>query len=287
MKAGLAIRDFLIGSAQLLLSLVKILFISKWFVKFPEKKGTSIAFLANGPSLHTALKKMKADGMPENIMVSNFFCKSDLYETLKPNYYIFCDAAFISPSDVRPEIREFYRDLFRKTSWDLVFFVPFVYLKAAEKCIRDLNLSNPHIRLHGYNMTNFNGDNWFNYAFFKWKLGMPRPTTVAAPALMMCLNLGFKSIRIAGIDLNQHQDIRVNEDNKLMLRSVHFYSKEETIIPFYKNKEEGRFYSVSEIFLIFHRFFYSFDIIAKFAAKQGAEIVNYSKESFLDQFKKI
>lgn len=286
MKIGLAIRNALIGLAQFLLSFMKIIFVSKWFAKFPAKKGNEIAVLANGPSLNTALERMKADGMPENIMVTNFFCKSDLYVTLKPNYYIFCDVAFVL-TDERPEIRAFYTDLFEKTTWNIVFFVPFIYLEKVQNCINKLNLSNPLIQLHGYNVTNFNGDNWFNYSFFKWKLGMPRPTTVATPALMVCINMGYQSIKIAGIDLNQHQDILIDENNRLMLRSVHFYSKEEIITPFYKNKETKQVYSSSEIFLIFHRFIYSFDIIAKFAVKQGAEIVNYSKESFLDQFKKV
>jgi hypothetical protein len=287
MKFALAFRNGLISIAQFNLSFLKILFLSKWFQKLPEKRGVKIAYLANGPSLNQAVEKMKENGPFENIVVSNLFCKSDLYTELKPNFYIICDPAFSTLSANHPEIESFYKELFLKTSWDITFFIPFQFLKGVRGIISQLNLSNEFIQICGYNNVNFNGDNWFNYLFFKWRLGMPRPTTVAVPGLMLCIQMGYKHIEIAGIDLNQHQDIYIDQDNRLMLRSVHFYSKEETIVPFYKNRLKNETFKTSEIFSIFHHFFYSFDIIAKFATNQEVEVVNYSSESFLDQFKKV
>ncbi len=266
---------------------VKIIFLSKWSSPLPEKNGDKIAFLANGPSLPEALEKMKSEGLPENIMVANFFCNSELFLELKPNFYIFCDPLFSRLSDEDPHVEQFYRTLYQKTAWDMVLFVPVRFRKAINKILKQLELSNSKIRIYHYNSTNFNGDNKLNYWFFKHRLGMPRPTTVAVPGLMTCIWMGYKSVEIAGIDLNQHQDITVTKSNELMLRSVHFYSQEEKLVPFYKNKKKNQLYSSSEIFLIFHYFFYSFDIIAKFASTQAVEIVNYSDKSFLDQFKKI
>jgi len=266
---------------------IKIVFLSKWSSPLPKKNGDKIAFLANGPSLPKALEKMKSDGLPENIMVANFFCFSELFFDLKPNYYIVCDPLFSELSDENPKIKEFYQILYQKTTWNMVLFVPVKFRKAINEIIVKLKLSNPNISIYHYNSTNFNGDNKLNYWFFKRRLGMPRPTTVAVPGLMLCIWMGYESVQIAGIDLNQHQDIVVTKSNELMLRSVHFYSQEEHLVPFYKNKNEKQLYNSSEIFLIFHYYFYSFDIIAKFADTLAVEIINYSDKSFLDQFKKI
>lgn len=285
-KLALFIRRFLVASAQFTLSIFKIIFLSKWNVKVPERKGTKVAVLANGPSLEKALSIIEEEGGLENIMVTNYFCRSELYDKLKPNYYVVCDPIYTKLTDEYPDVKKFYTDLYGKTNWDLTFFVPFSYLRKVRDVINELNLSNPHIQLMGYNVVNFNGDNWFNHLFFKRKLGMPRPTTVAVPAMMLCIQMGYTKIQIAGIDLNQHRDLVVDQSNRLLIKTSHFYSNEETLTPFYKNKKEDLTFSSSEIFLIFHRFFYSFDIIAKFARNQGIEIVNYSKESFLDQFKK-
>lgn len=266
---------------------VKIIFLSKWSSSLPEKNGDKIAFLANGPSLPQALEKMKIDGLPENIMVANFFCDSELFHELKPNFYIFCDPLFSRLSKEHPHVEEFYKALYQKTKWDMVLFVPLRFKKGINKIVQQLELSNPNIRICHYNSTNFNGDNKLNYWFFKHRLGMPRPTTVAVPGLMTCIWMGYKNIEIAGIDLNQHKDIIITESNELMIRSVHFYSQEEKLVPYYKNKKKNELFSSSEIFLIFHYMFYSFDIVAKFASKQKVEILNYSEKSFLDRFKKI
>ncbi len=287
MKPAMLLRDFLIAVSRFSLSFSKVLVLSRFRTKIPEKSGNEIAVFANGPSLNEAIEKMRSEGMPENIVVTNFFCKSDLYTDLKPNFYVICDPVFTSLSDDMPAIREFYIQLFEKTTWELTFFIPFRYRKAIRRILDELQLSNPNIRFNYYNNVNFNGDHWFNYLFFQWKLGMPRPTTVAVPALMMCLHMGYKTIKIAGIDLNQHQDIVIDKDNRLMIRSKHFYSQQETLVPFFKNRKENKTFSSSEIFLIFHNFFYSFDIIAKFARRQQIAIINYSEASFLDQFKKV
>lgn len=287
MKFILAIQRFLNALSQFALSCCKIVFLSKWNTKLPKATGKSIAVLANGPSLQEGLAKLKADGMSENIIVSNFFCQTALYEELKPNYYLICDDIFAHLSEEYPNVEQFYKDLYRKTTWDLVFFIPARFHKRIMKLVADLELSNPKIRYYSYNNVNFNGDYQLNYFLFKTRLGMPRPTTVAVPALMQCIHLGFKNISLVGIDLNQHLDLYMNEDNVMYLKVKHFYSGEEPVLtPYFKNKKKNIAYSSSEMFLIFHYFFYSFDIIAKFAAKRNVEIINYSRESFLDQFKK-
>lgn len=253
----------------------------------PANQGLKIAVLANGPSLNEALSIIQNEGDLENIMVTNYFCKSDLYDKLRPNYYVICDPVYTKLTTEYPEVKKFYTDLYEKTTWELNFFVPFSYLKKIRSILEELKLSNNNIQLVGYNMVNFNGDNWFNYLFFKRKLGMPRPTTVAVPAMMMCIQMGYTNIQLAGIDLNLHKDLVVDQSNRLLIKTSHFYSNEGTLTPFYKDKKNNLTFSMSEIFWIFHNFFYSFDIIAKFARNQGIEIINYSKESFLDQFKKV
>lgn len=286
-KLALLIQGFLMACSQFTISVCKAIFLSKWNVKVPVRKGEKIAVLANGPSLEEALSLMDQKGKLENILVTNYFCQSDLFDQLKPNYYVICDPIFTKLTDEYPDVEKFYMDLYEKTNWELNFFIPFTHLKKIRAIIHEMKLTNKNIHLFGYNAVNFNGDNWFNYLLFRKKLGMPRPTTVAIPAMMMCIQMGYTNIQIGGIDLNQHLDLVVDQSNRLLIKKTHFYSKEDSLTPYYKNKKENLTFSCSEIFLIFHRFFYSFDIIAKFARNRGVEIVNYSRQSFLDQFKKV
>ena len=67
------IRDFVNSCINVLAALFKILLLSKFKLKLPAIKNGDIAFLANGPSLTSALKKMEKEGVPANLMVTNFF----------------------------------------------------------------------------------------------------------------------------------------------------------------------------------------------------------------------
>jgi hypothetical protein len=281
------IRDFIKSLINLFISLFKILLLAKFKVKFPKSENDTIAFLANGPSLNEALVKIKKNGLPKDIMVTNFFINTDLFHELKPNNYVICDPLFnYSGFQHDDRIKKFYKDLF-STNWHINFFIPFRFKKDYEKIKTELNISNSNIICYCYNDTNLNGRSNFTLSLMRKKLGIPRPTTVAIPSVFNCMHMGYKKIIIAGIDLNQHLDIKVGTDNTLKLKSKHFYSDgKEVYQPWYKDHINKITYKTSEIFLIFYRFFYSFDILADYAKKYKHEIINYSDNSFLDQFKK-
>lgn len=284
------LRDGINGFLQFWLTLAKLVLFSKWNVKLPTPKGNRIAYLANGPSLPSCIEKMKQQGgLPENIMVSNLFSRTDLFDQLQPNYYLICDPALSSHFSVmgNEAWKDFYVQLYAKTTWELVFFVPFKYRKQVQWIIKDLKLSNDNISICYYNSVNFNGNYWFNFPLFNANLGIPRPTTVAVPALMLCLGMGFKEIELGGLDLNMHQDLVLSNDNVVNMRLVHFYTKQESIAPYYKTPEKKEIFTMSEIFRHFHFVFFSFEIVAKFARKKGAKVRNFSKDSFLDQFERM
>lgn len=284
-----SIRDLLKSFINTLIALFKVLIMSRFNIKLPQKRGKEIAFFANGASLNEALKKIKQEGLPQNIMVTNFFCNSDYFYELKPNHYTICDPLFKYKGFKEDNrVAEFYNILFN-VDWDIALFIPFFFKKDIQRIIKDGGFNNGKIKIYYYNSVNFNGNNSFLLKLIKLKLGIPRPTTVAVPALVNCMHIGYTDIKIAGVDLNHHESIKVSKENTLQIKSKHFYNNEETEIyqPWYKDKTKGITYKTSEIFLVFHHFFYSFDVLSNFADKYNVKIVNYSEESYLDQFKKV
>ena len=222
-------------------------------------------------------------------MVTNFFCHSDYFNALKPNYYTICDPLFkYKGYQDNENVSLFYKTLFA-VDWEIVLFIPFFFKKDIKRIVEEGNFSNEKVKIQYYNSVNFNGKSAILLTLIKLRLGIPRPTTVAVPALINCMHMGYDNIKIAGIDLNHHEGIRVSKDNVLQIKSKHFYNKEETesYQPWYSDKSKGITYKTSDIFLIFHHFFYSFDVVADFAKKYKINVENYSETSYLDQFKKV
>lgn len=284
------LSNYLVTIANIFISLLKIILRSRFKTTFPEKKGNSIAFFANGPSLNQAIEKLKSqkNGLPYNIMVTNFFINSPEFNELKPNHYILCDPDFNFNGFTKVSyIKKFYIDLFA-VEWEVNLFVPFSFKKSILQIKQILNIRKTNVNIFYYNDTNLVGKDSFTLKLIKMKLGISRPTTVSVPAIHMCMYLGYTDIIIGGIDLNQHLDIKVDKSNTLLIKSRHFYSNgEEVFEPWYKNSYSKETFKTSEAFLIFYRFFNSFDIIAIYAKKYKYTITNYSESSYLDQFKKI
>jgi hypothetical protein len=117
---------------------------------------------------------------------------------------------------------------------------------------------------------------------------MPSPTSVAVPAMMLGISMGYKRLNITGVSHNFHQDIVVTQENKLMIRFLHFYDKGEQVSykPFLKtDHKEG--YRISEFFMILHKMFKSYEYVALFAKRRSVTVINYTRDSFIDQFTKF
>lgn len=265
---------------------IKLIFMTKFYSKIPKVKGDSIAYLANGPSLNANIDRLIADNGTDHIMVSNFFYKSSIFQNLKPKYYTICDPSFqYFEIDF---IAEFFTELYRIVNWEMILFVPNFYKKIIQMNIRSKGIFNDKISIVGYNSVNFNGDNPFIYYLFGKNFGIPSPTTVAIPSIMLGISMGFKKINIVGIDLDMHQNIIVNSENMVKIADSHFYDKNEnrTYSPFYKNTIEKRTFKITETFHTFYKMFLSFDSVRNFAHRKKVKILNYSEHSYLDQFKK-
>ena len=185
--------------------------------------------------------------------------------------------------------KNFYVDLFRIVNWELYLFVPYVFKKDINNIIKCFDLHNDFIKILHYNSINFNIDNFIVNKLFDLKLGIPSPSTVAVPSVMLGIFMGYKNIGIAGVDMNMHQKIIVGKDNILKIVDDHFYDITKVVDarPFYRETAEKITFTSAEIFLVFHKMLKSFDAIGKYARYRNVKIVNYSKESFLDQFDKM
>lgn len=272
------------------IAIIKILFFAKFNLKRPKINGKTAIYLANGTSLNETIERMKTEIDCSNIVVSNFFCRSDFFTDLKPNYYIICDPAFCLKEPINDNFKNFYLEFYKTVTWPLSFFIPINFKKDFLRIEKTLGLKNDNISVYYFNLNALRGSHSLILFLFSQRLGMPSSTSVAIPALMQTINLGFTNIYISGIDLDVHNQIRVSEDNVVEFKSVHFYTKDESeikYIPYYTNPSRTSVFSSTDTFRIFYKRLESFDIIAKYAKYKKVEILNYSKNSFLDQFRKI
>ncbi len=275
-------------SFQSLMSIVKVILLSRWYVKLPRGKTADCIILANGPSLGKTLEEKigfitKGD---KEIFVVNYFINSPFYEKIKPQYYVLNAPEFWIDTTTEMHKRKrkkLFEDLNAKTNWDMKIFVPFEAGKT--KLWKNLFDKNKHIEVVYYNKTPVEGLRWVNNLLFKYNLGMPRPYNVLIPSIFLALNMGFKTIYLFGADHSWHEEIRVDEKNTVLVNHQHFYDNSSQIKPMYHL--DGKEYYIHDVFRKLYLAFKGYFVLKDYAGSLGAKILNASEKSYIDAFEKI
>lgn len=283
----LKIQDIIGSAVNIVLSLLRILILSKFSLKIPKKKSDTIYVLGNGPSLNETLsdafEKLKA----EPCFAVNNFAFSSFYEVLKPSYYLISAPEYFMekpPTQFHIDAREkLFKELVEKTSWELSFIVPGL---ASKTSFWKESLSrNPNIKIFYFNNTPVEGPEWFTNYIFSKGLGMPRPHNVLIPAIFMSINMGFNKILVFGADHSWHEDVRVDENNEMTVDHKHFYDDghKRGVM----HKLDGQKYYFHDLLRKLYLAFKGHFILNKYAAHRQAKILNASKKSYIDAFEKI
>jgi hypothetical protein len=274
---------------QTVISILKIFFLSGNVKQFPEAQSDSISILANGPSLKSSLQKFSEYFKNTTCFCVNNFSSSEEYEVIKPSYYLFLDPAFFEYDEAKhehPDIAAALRNLELKTKWPLNLFIPrkgkkSMYLKILQE-------RNPNIHVYYINYTVVKGFTFFTHFSFKKNFGMPRCTNVLGGCIFLALNMGYKEIYFFGADHSWHEELRMTDDNTLLIKDFHFNDKSEDVKEhkLYESVERKQAIGIYRAFWWIYKTFQDYIYISEYAKKIDAEVYNASDKSYIDAFER-
>ncbi len=280
---------FFENSLQPVVSVVKVLLLSKFGLPRFSNQKQNASILGNGPSLNQALAD-NLDFLKEtDIYCVNLFALSTVYASLKPQNYVLLDPAFFmfsEQNDGRQDIKKTFDAITEQTDWSMRLFVP-----ARSKnsyIVKKLKQERPNIQICFFNYTIVRGFPAFRHWFFKHNLGMPQCQNILAASLYVALLQDYKNVYLFGADHSWHEEIRITEQNEFEMRQVHFYDnasnvKHEKVIDV-RNNSRPRLHAQ---FLSLHKVFYSYEILGAFAKSRNINVLNASKKTYIDAFERV
>ncbi len=274
---------------QSVVSVVKVLLLSKFSLpKFSNQKPNA-AILGNGPSLNQTLTD-KLDFLKEtDIYCVNLFALSTVYASLKPQNYVLLDPAFFmfsEQNDGRQDIKKTFDAILQQTDWSMRLFVP--ARSRNSYIVKKLKQERPNIQICLFNYTIVRGFPAFRHWFFEHNLGMPQCQNILAASLYVALVQDYKNVYLFGADHSWHEEIRITEQNEFEMRQVHFYDnasnvKHEKVIDV-RNNSRPRLHAQ---FLSLHKVFYSYEILGVFAKSRNINVLNASNKTYIDAFERV
>jgi hypothetical protein len=281
-----ATATFLQNALGSLVSVVKVLVLSDFSAKLPPATGARAALLGNGPSLADSLVRDAAFlGTCELFCVNNF-AQTDAYERLRPQNYVFLDpyfSRFDGQTHNHPVVRQTLEALQTRTTWPVTVYVPRVARRSA--CWQQL-ARHPELTVVFFNYTIVTGFRPFRHWLYRQNWGMPQSQNVLVAVLFLALNRGFRELYLFGADHSWHEQLRVADDNRLLLRDDHFYEKTGPSLAIH-DPQTRRESGIRLQFQSLAKAFYGYEVLAAYARSRGQRVVNASVKSYIDVFERV
>jgi hypothetical protein len=292
------IRDFVINIFDVVLSMIKIIFLTKITFNFKLKsyRDQSLIILANGPSLNSTLDNHEFIHK-HNLLCVNYFGRTDEYVRFKPSFYVITSLEYFF-KDEKEELvtirKRTLEDIATKTDWPLILFLPAKAKQQNEW--KKIFTNNPNISIYYFNTTPISGFSWFSNFCYSKNIGMPRPHNVLIPSLILSIKMQFSEIYVAGADHSWLKEINVTEENEVLLSQKHFYDHEakkqskDKDMSFPKPMYQGGTTKTRKLHEVLEKFYYTFRSywkIKSFSEAKGLKVYNITPISYIDAFERF
>ncbi|QIP16400.1 hypothetical protein G8759_29030 [Spirosoma aureum] len=290
LEAGFnSVNQFLSEFVKSLLSLVKVVIRGRHMARLPIRQLPVCSVLGNGPSLNESLADHFDFIQQTEVVCVNNFAHADIFLRLRPQDYVISDPnyfVFTEQTTDRDDIRRTLSIFLEHVNWPMSLYVP--HFAKGSYLLGQIERGNPQIKVVYFNYTVVSGFRWLTYWLYSKGLGMPQAQTVIIAALTLMINRRFETIYLFGADTSWHEQIRLNDQNQLLIKQIHFYDKPKDVThqPVYSDKYRQRTFSMASQFLSLHKVFRGYEVIRNYADHKGVTILNASAKSYIDAFER-
>lgn len=267
------------------ISWLKVLVSSSFRLKRPKALSSDLVIIGTGPSLKNVLDNQLDHLRKKDLMVVNFFYKSEHFVDLKPKFYI-TTAQELWADNSNEHYKKLGDDLFqsveKNVTWDMIYLLPL----SAKKCTRWKGiLNNPYIKVYFYNTTAVEGLKFTTRYFTKRALGFPRAHNVLAHGILNAWWMGYQKAYLLGADHTFFDGLKVTEKSEFVARNEHFYDKA---------KDDYRKISVDDVYTKklhdhVHKLYLTFKgywDIKEITDRSNFQVYNLTRESMIDAYEK-
>lgn len=285
-----AVNQWVVALLASLLSLLKVAVRLQHRTRLPAPRQPVCSVLGNGPSLNQSLE-LHTDFLRQTELVCvNNFAHSPVFAQLKPQNYVLFDPAYFTYQggpDERGDIRQTVTAFVEQVDWPMTLYVP--QFAKGSHLLRLLAEKNPCIDVTQFNYTVVDGFRWLTYRLCANGFGMMQSQNVIIATLALMINRRFDTIYLFGADTSWHEQIRVSDQNQLLMQQTHFYEDASKVahVPVYSDASQQQTWSMASQFLSLHKVFRGYERLRDYARYRGVQVLNASVKSYIDAFPRV
>jgi hypothetical protein len=276
---------FIKSSIYFLFFLLRLALNNRYRNPLEKKYSGTVAVLANGPSLKDELLRLSKhqDCEEHDYIVLNYFAFDESFFILRPAHYCLADPMFFQKNHRESDAKRLFQILEQRVDWEMKLYIPTHQYK---NFVGYSKIKNKNILIIKINTSSYNGFERFRHFFYKKGLAIPAIGTVANLAIFVGLNSGYQQLNLHGVDHTFFESLCVNDKNQLCNKELHFYTDENSTLKPIKRNDNDNIYKMSDYLDTVMKMFQSHDLLAKYSEYLKVEIINCTKSSMIDSYKR-
>lgn len=250
---------------------------AKW-----SKVEKDILIIANGPSIKKTDLTHFITGEYDIAVLNDYPIKVKDFWTIKPKYLVIVDPVYFIDTiktDYIIDTQKNMTNTLRKIDWEFHVITVFG---------NKMPVKNAKIVYEWLPVTSFPRDNFnlFCKLLYKNRFAQVGYRNVMGAALYYFITNMTNSVYIAGWDMSEFVNIRIDKNNILWYDDVHFYDNDE------KNKlntDDVGFVKSGDFYIHMKNYsdaFFQFKLLSDYSKWMHTRIINLSPYSFVDVFEK-
>lgn len=270
---------------------LKLFLRKKYKIETIGKFKGEVMVLANGPSLKKEIPKILNNTFlrQSEFIVMNLFALEPIFKEIKPKHYCFADPMFYQDYFPRlKDVKKTFSILDNEVDWEMYIYLSFKTSNEYQLFQNYSKLKNKHLKIIRTNRIDYEGFERFRNKYYNLGYCMPTIGNVSNLAIYLAIINGFKKIKLFGVDHNFFHNWIVNENNILCSIEDHFYSSsdEKVLKPIINYVTGNGNLKISSYMFILSEAFKSHDKLRNFANFNKVEIINMTKGSMIDSYKR-
>lgn len=247
-------------------------------IKLHDKKN-KLCLLGNGPSF-SLIEKHINEFNEFDFCAVNLSVNTDLFFTLKPKMLVMVDMIFWKQPEL-DKIKCFWENI-QRINWDIQIFIPYNFPSEMKNKL----VKNRNITVCRYANNSWEPETKLAKALKLWlyKKGVVSPncSNVSIAAIYSAILSGYKEINLLGVEHSWMRDIRVNQNNEVILIDRHYYGNSEQVWRDYDGNPIKLIDFVGSQLVTFTSHMYLRD----FAEYMHVKIINRTEDSYIDSYDK-
>lgn len=247
-------------------------------IKLHDKKN-KLCLLGNGPSF-SLIEKHINEFNEFDFCAVNLSVNTDLFFTLKPKMLVMVDMIFWKQPEL-DKLKCFWENI-QRINWDIQIFIPYNFPSEMKNKL----VKNRNITVCRYANNSWEPETKLAKALKLWlyKKGVVSPncSNVSIAAIYSAILSGYKEINLLGVEHSWMRDIRVNQNNEVILIDRHYYGNSEQVWRDYDGNPIKLIDFVGSQLVTFTSHMYLRD----FAEYMHVKIINRTEDSYIDSYDK-